>query len=428
MRAAFYESDITPPLGCYMTGHGFERIAKNVYNKLYSKALVIEDGGNYAVLIAVDICEYPTELHDKVTKRIEEYTGIRAECVCIHSTHTHGGAPVTDNPEINCYGDDSYKNVFYRLVADSAILAFKRLEECELFFGSVKVPGIAQCRCSLLKDGLMKSFVANPDLIDRRLAEPDNELPVLFVEQNGKKIGALYTFGCHQDTVREKVWGYSGDYSSIVSDYLKEEFGRDFISMYMASPSGDINTFDPYAKTEEEKRKSYTQIGKMLSDGIKAASLDLSCVGEGVSVVKEAMDIPKRIYSPEEFIKMIKRFADLSPGCNSRILNFVYYMQTENKGSARLYIQVIKLGELGIFVYPGEMFSEYAVRTRENSPFKYTMVVENANAYGGYIAPSFAYSENSLLYETSPAYDSFVAKEGGEILYNRLMELANQLS
>lgn len=38
MRAAFYESDITPPLGCYQTGYGFERIAEDVYDKLYSKS------------------------------------------------------------------------------------------------------------------------------------------------------------------------------------------------------------------------------------------------------------------------------------------------------------------------------------------------------------------------------------------------------
>ena len=273
----------------------------------------------------------------------------------------------------------------------------------------------------------MRSFVTDPNRIERRLAEPDHELPVLFIRQNGRMTGALYTFGCHQDTVRERVWGYSGDYSSVVSEHLKDEFGRDFVSIYMASPSGDINTANPYAKSEDEKRRSHTQIGKMLSDGIKSASLDLSDVGEGVCAVKERMDIPKRVYSPEEFTKMIKAFADLSPGCNSRILNLVSYMQTENKGSARLYVQIIQIGELGIFIYPGEMFSEYAVRTRESSPFKYTMVVENANAYGGYIAPPFAYAENSLLYETSPAYDSFVAKDGGEMLYTKLMELADRM-
>lgn len=427
MRAAFYESDITPPLGCYITGYGYERLAQNVYNKLYSKALVIEDGGNYAVLIAVDICEYPPELHDKVTKRIEEYTGISPNCVCIHSTHTHFGAPVTDNPEFNCFGDETYKDVFYRLVADSAILAFKRLGECEAFFGTVKVPDIAQCRCALLKDGTMKSFVSNPDLIERPLAEPDDELPVLFVERDGKKIGALYTFGCHQDTLHEISWGYSGDYSSIVSDYLKEEYGSSFVSMYMAAPSGDINTVNPYADPEGPKNKTNAQIGKMLSDGIKIASRDLSNIGSGVSVAKELMDIPKRIYSPEKFTEMMKKFVDLAPGCNSRISHFVYYMRTENSGIAKLYVQIIKIGELGIFVYPGEMFSEYSVRTKARSPFKYTMVIENSNAYGGYIAPPFAYASNSLLYEVSPAYDSFVSENGGEMIFDKILELAKTL-
>ena len=131
MRAAFYESDITPPLGCFQSGYGFERIAEDVFDKIYSKALVLEDNGSYAVLIAVDLCEYPKDLHDKVAKRIEEYTGIPSERVCIHATHAHLGAPVIDNPQINCYADAPYKDVFYRLVADSAILAYKRLGECK---------------------------------------------------------------------------------------------------------------------------------------------------------------------------------------------------------------------------------------------------------------------------------------------------------
>ena len=89
MRAAIYESDITAPLGCYQTGYGFERYAEDVYNKIYSKALVVEDGGNYAVIISVDICEYPPDLHEKVTKRIEEYTGITPTAyVFIQPTHT----------------------------------------------------------------------------------------------------------------------------------------------------------------------------------------------------------------------------------------------------------------------------------------------------------------------------------------------------
>ena len=111
MKAAVYESDITPPLGCYMTGYGRDRRAKEVYSKLHAKSLVIEQNGKYAVVISVDICEYPSEMPEIVTKRIEEYTGIKPECVCIHSTHAHCGAPVTDNPNINCFADPEYKHV-----------------------------------------------------------------------------------------------------------------------------------------------------------------------------------------------------------------------------------------------------------------------------------------------------------------------------
>lgn len=270
MRAAFYESDITPPLGCYHAGYGFERLAYDVYNKLYSKALVIEDKGNYAVIIAVDICEYPSVLHDKVTKRIERYTGISPSCVCVHSTHAHWGAPVTDDPQIDCFGDEAYKDVFYRLIADSAILAYKRLVECRAYYGSVDVPGIAYNRCSVLKDGTLRTFVSEPNNIECPFSEPDHELSVFFIENEGKKIGALYSFGCHQDTVkRNDVYAYSGDYSSVVSDYLKKEYGSDFVSIYIAAPSGNINHINPFAQTEFERSKPWTEIGKLLYNGIK---------------------------------------------------------------------------------------------------------------------------------------------------------------
>ena len=42
MKASFYESDITPPLGCYMPGEHYPIFAHDVYDKIYSKALVIE--------------------------------------------------------------------------------------------------------------------------------------------------------------------------------------------------------------------------------------------------------------------------------------------------------------------------------------------------------------------------------------------------
>ena len=426
MKAAIYESDITPPLGCYLTGYGFDRRAKEVYNKLFAKSLVIEQDGKYAVIISVDICEYPPEISSVVTRRIEEYTGIKPECVCIHSTHTHRGAPVTDDPSINCFGDNSYKDVFSRLVADSAILAFNRLDEAVLSFASVMVPGIAHCRCSVLKDGTLKTFVSNPDLIERPISEPDHEVPILFVEQNGKKIGALYCFGCHQDTYHpETVEGYTGDYSSFVSEHLKDAFGRDFVSIYLAAPSGDINNFNPFAKNDSERSCTAQVIAEKISSAILSVKDNEGKITGKLKVFKEKINIAKRKYDSEAFYALAKQYVDSKS--LFALSNLVYYKKTDFDEYAELYVQVIAIGDFALYIYPGEMFCEYSHRTKKNSLFKYNMVVENCNAYGGYIPVPEAFGSGSKLYEIAPAYDSFCEPNAGDILYEKIMQIAKEI-
>lgn len=425
MKAAVYESDITPPLGCYMTGYGRDRRAKEVYSKLHAKSLVIEQNGKYAVVISVDICEYPSEMPEIVTKRIEEYTGIKPECVCIHSTHAHCGAPVTDNPNINCFADPEYKHVFFRLVADSAILAFNRLDDAKLYFAKTEVPGIARNRCSVLKDGTLKTFEVDPEKIERPITEPDNSLPVLMIEQKGKKIGALYTFGCHQDTMgRKPIDGYSGDYSAFVSEHLKDVYGRHFVSIYLAAPSGDINTFNPFGKTEEEKSCRYDKIALKLSNAIKSLDSFEEIDGE-LNVVKEKVVLRKRMYDDDEFYKLLAQYADSKS--LFQISNLVYYKKTEADVPVDMYVQVISIGDFALYVYPGEIFCEYSRRTKAKSPFKYNMVCENSNAYGGYVPVPEAFVPGNKLYETSPAYDSYLEVNAGDILCDRIIEIANNI-
>ena len=422
MRAAFYESDITPPLGCYMSGYGSDRRAANVYDKLHAKALVLEQSGVHAVIISVDICEYPPEMPSIVSERIFEYTGIIADSICITSTHTHYGAPVTDDPSINCFGDDAYKDVFYRLVADSAILAFKRLEESRLYFGSVTADGIANNRCSYMKDGTLRSFCSNFEDIERPLTDPDHELPVLFVEQEGTPVGVMYCFCCHQDTTADRPVGYSGDYSSAVSDVLKQKYGNDFISLYLPGPSGDINHVNPRI-TSHEKMHNHRTIGKKLAEKIVAAFEKRCEINGDLKVVKQQIDIPKRKYSQQDFENMLTSFVKNGAG-NFRINNLISYHICDKDEYAKLYVQLISIGDFAMHIYPGEMFVSYSHRTKKNSPYAHVMVIEHSNAYGGYIPIPEAFGANADLYETSPAYDSFLIPEAGEILLKEMLELS----
>ena len=96
MKFAFYESDITPPLGEIMPGYFSEHRAVTVREKLYSKAMVIESDGNVSIIISIDTCFMLPELHDIVTERIYKFTGVSSDCVSITSNHTHFGDLVSE--------------------------------------------------------------------------------------------------------------------------------------------------------------------------------------------------------------------------------------------------------------------------------------------------------------------------------------------
>jgi hypothetical protein len=176
MRIGFYESDITPPLGGFLWGHYHDVRATGVMDRLYARAAVLEgEDGTCAAFVTVDSCALPPMIHDIVTKRIEEYTGIPASNVCISSNHTHWGAPVSDSPEIGCFADETYRDVFFRLTADAVTLAYRRLAPAEAFYGEGEADGIAFSRNYILKDGRVVTWAGGVDPADilGRTSEPD---------------------------------------------------------------------------------------------------------------------------------------------------------------------------------------------------------------------------------------------------------------
>lgn len=44
LKCAFYETEITPPLGCTIPGYFNTRYGSDVKDRLYAKAVVMDDG------------------------------------------------------------------------------------------------------------------------------------------------------------------------------------------------------------------------------------------------------------------------------------------------------------------------------------------------------------------------------------------------
>ena len=76
MKCAFYEREITPPLGESMPGYYMARIAEDVQDKLYAKAFAAESGGERIALVVLDCVELPTKYADAIVSSVMEYNDI----------------------------------------------------------------------------------------------------------------------------------------------------------------------------------------------------------------------------------------------------------------------------------------------------------------------------------------------------------------
>ena len=424
MRVGFYESDITPPLGGDMPGYYGPDPAKDVYERLYAKACVIEENGTYAAIVALDTCEYVDEMTKVVTDRVFEYTGIPAESICIHVVHTHKGAPVEDARWTGQGIDLVYREVYYRLAADAIILAYRRMVPAVAKFGQGHVTGWAFCRNYVLKDGRVRTFGVGDGELDHMLAEIDPALPIMvFENEEGEKIGALLSYACHQDCTG--VDGYSSDYGGVIGKELKKVYGQDFVTVFMIGTAGDINHVRNDPSLPWPDRFYYRRMGAAIAEVAAEVIEKAEPVGDGVAVIKEDITLERRQTTPAETARQVEKWAKV--GSLMRIRNILYYGATNKETHSTMPLQIIRVGNTAIYVMPGEIYVNFGREIKERSKFENNFVIENSNAFGGYIPTPEAFGENCDLYETSLCYGSRHVPEAGGMMVEQLLRMAEKI-
>lgn len=420
MRAAFYECDITPPLGCFLWGHYKPIYGTDVQDRLYAKAVVTEHEGSVAAMVVVDSCSLPPEMHDAVTKRIFEYTGIPAERVCLSSNHTHWGASISNSPEIGCNADAAYKDVCFRLTADAVILAYKRLQDATATYGVSELEGYSFNRDYVLEDNSAITFGKTSLRVERMLAGIDPSVSVLTFYHEEKPMGAIINFALHQCCCGE-ITAYTGDYSSILSKELKKKYGEDFVSVFALGCCGDINHINSDRVTKPTL-DTYREIGRALAEKTEEAMANAKPVGEGVDVVKERIRIETRQITLEDAKKEIAHLLETQRSL-MRLRNLVYYQAVNTATYKDLWLQAFKIGNVCIYAMPGEVFVNHGLRLKKESPYENCFVVENCNDYCGYIPTKEAFTEGYDLYEPSLCYHSCLVPEAGDLIVDRLLEM-----
>ena len=444
LRCGFYERETTPPLDGTLPGYGCIRYAEGQLSRLYTKAVAIEVDGECAIIISIDaICTSQT-IHDNAVRIISSHTGIPSDRILVHATHIHtGGGVGADKERYTCQTyvpDAQYDSLLGRMAGSCGVLAYQNMKECTAKEASGIMEGVSFIRNFVLKNGEIRT---NPPLQDPDIVKPfgtiDKTLSTLFFfDENDKPIGAMVNFQLHHDTVAGLK--YCSDYSGVLAENLKNEFGEDFVTVFVNGCCGNINHCDvSLSKEEYASRKPFHEyIGNKLAERILEFYKDLKPIEiDVVDGKKDWVELTRRDISKEEVEELRASLYKIPyDGLNISIaktdtpeykrfkaevkLNFAARPKKE-----KVVVQAIRLGDCMIYAIPGEVYCEFGALIKELSPKKFNMVAELANG-GPFCYVPVPEAFDTPIYEAQLPSAEFT-EEAGEILARGAAALGNEL-
>lgn len=254
LLAGFSRLDVTPPLGIPIVGYYKPRFAEGVLDALEVNALALAVEDKKVVLLSVDNCGFTENVANAYRGYICEVTGLPADCVFVHATHTHTGpstcptykedlvlvAEYEGNPLL-----PQYYEYLRQKLADAAVLALKDLQPAKMGWAVGDAPKVAFVRRFRMRDGKVRTNpgVGNPDIL-HPIGDVDERVNVLRFDREKDSL-VLVNFGNHPDAVGNSL--ISGDWPTLLRHRLEKALDN-VKSIFFNGAQGDVNHVNVNAK------------------------------------------------------------------------------------------------------------------------------------------------------------------------------------
>lgn len=416
--------DITPPPG--MPFHVPQRPpyrvvgAEGTHDPLHAKAVVFENDGVKAAIVACDLTSIPLSIITAVREQVGKTSGVPPENVMITALHTHTTPIIRPrffkknaSPEQMKIAD-AYLAQLPNLIAESVQKAEANLAPSRLQAALGEVEGVAHNRRFLMKDGRV---YANPGKNDdaelvnvvREVGPTDPGLPLVYLDTPaGKPIVSMINFSMHLDTTGGLM--YSGDFPYEISKVLAAVKGPEMMTHFTIGAAGDINHYYLTDPKQPHRVKGYEEAARI---GAILAAEVVRSYGRLEPLATAPLKVSHENLQLKMMVSKSKHFEELHHG---KPFFDGEVMETFVDGNYTFpaEVMVITVGDDVAFVsVPGELFVTMGLEVKLNSPYKYTFLNELANGSIGYIPTRVALSEGG--YGASPA-SSRCAPDCGEML------------
>ena len=387
LKAGAAKVDVTPAEG------ELPKTYEGVHDRLYARAIVVDNGSTSAALVTVDSGGLGEPLWKSLTERIEKTLGIPASHVLLTATHSHSAPRTTSK---------TYEENIFKAVQ----LAKERLQPARVGYGT----GVSYIN-------------VNRNIIDpetRRWWEgPNYDGPsdktvavVMFQTTAGEPIAVYYNYAMHAVTVGQ-IDKVSGDAPGAASRYIEDSFDDKIVAVWSTGAEGDQNPLY-YQQTydlREIRIKEYAKRGEDISNAMPPGGQGLN--KQDPTVMKLMNQQKQMILSMGQFLgeevkhvmRNIERTSDTGRIFGAQAMVNCPGRRRLDKGRAgfpgtyedgpevNIRVGLLQIDDIALGTVNGEVFNPIAQRLKTESPIGRTLMVSltNGSANSGYIPNDAAF-------------------------------------
>ena len=427
MKAGFYTTDITPPLGIEVPG-GFSKVYnQGIHDPLKARAAVFEADGTTLAFVGVDTCELPVSapLCTLVRQAVEERCGIPGENILLAASHTHSGGPlfgylaeefatapafVRDlfthhSPMI----DPAYFTWVVQQIVTAICEAYRHRETATLSVGSGVEDQVLFNRRFKMNNGRVYTHPGkgNPAIVEP--AGPvDSAVNVLAAwDSRGTLLGCIVNYSCHATTWSQNI--ISADYVYYLEQTIQGALGSQAAVVFLLGACGDVTQVNNLSMREREFGETWSRrVGACVgAEAIKV--MTLAEKGELIPLAARSIKLPLQRRAPSAARVAACRQIVEETLQGKREKDAIWLFAKEvllldwlitQQPTLQTEIQALQVGPAIFLANPAEYFAESGLAIKQASSFPVTFVVTLANTSVGYVPPAHAFAPSGGGYET----------------------------
>ncbi len=381
-----------------------------VLDKVYARAIVIDNGQTRAALVSIDTGIVPYDLWKSVSERAERELGIPGAQVLITATHTHSVPFVfpqsKPDPEA-----DRLRKVYADKVFQSVKMAQEQLQPAAISFGK----GVSYIN-------------VQRDIIDPETHRwweganysglSDKTVAVMKVESlNHSLIAVYYNYGMHA-VITGTLDLVSGDVPGATSRYIESHFNDKVVALWSEGAAGDQNPvyFQQTYDLRDIRIKDYAKNGQDISNAMPPGGVGMDRNNPEVLHLMEeqkAMITSMGQMLGEEVLRVVR---ETKPShADGRIFGKQQTItcpgrERTNEGrggiagtykdgpDVHIMVGLLMIDDIAIGTVNGEVYGEIAQRLKKESPYKRTIMATLTNGFAnsGYIPDDASFGHNTF--------------------------------